>query len=135
MRSLQMDLVPQPFSSTLLEDRDPLAVLASAVHDAIADLRDAPTTGAGAGAAVDEMLMRFTAAMSPVRARIAELTAAEPGGQLVVVIGYLSNAFTRASQGDVRATRAALIAAGVALLRLTGDGYGAGGLDLPHWRF
>src|SRR4051812_2109720 len=130
-----MDLVPQPFSTTLLEDRDPLAVLARAVHDAIADLRDAPTSGAGAGAAVDEMLMRFTVAMSPVRARIAELTAAEPGGQLVVVIGYLSNAFTQASQGDVRATRAALIAASVALLRLTGDGHGAGGLDLPHWRF
>ncbi|PRY44926.1 hypothetical protein CLV43_102491 [Umezawaea tangerina] len=132
-----MDLLPHRSSTTLLSapDRDPIAVLAQAVAAAITDLRDAPTSGAGAGAAVDEMLMRFTAAMSPVRARIAELTAAEPGGQLVVVIGYLSKAFTQAAAGDVRATRAALIAASVALLRLTDAEHDAGGPDLPHWRF
>lgn len=131
-----MDLL-QRSSTTLLPDadHDPIAVLADAVDAAIADLGDTPASGTGAGAAVDAMLMRFTAAMSPVRARIAELTAAEPGGQLVVVIGYLSNAFTQASEGNVRATRAALIAASVALLRLTGDGHSAGGLDVPYWRF
>lgn len=90
-----------------------LEVLCSAVDGALAMLgADAPP-----GPVLESMLTAFTERVAPVRERIAD----SPDGSLRIVQCYLGNAFAHAVEGDVAATRSALIAARVALARFFDD--------------
>jgi hypothetical protein len=64
------------------------------------------------------------------------LTAADPRGPLAQALRRLTGAFASAADGDIDATRTALISALGLALRLVKDGEpDAVGIDLPYSRF
>lgn len=109
--------------------------LRNAIRNAIDDLKPAAATESP-DARFERMLLRFTLAVGPLRRRFEALTAADPRGPLAQALKRLTKAFASAAEGDIDATRTALISALGLALRLVKDGEpDAVGIDLPSSRF
>jgi len=113
---------------------NPTVELRNAIRDAIDDLQSATATES-LNARFERMLLRFTLAIGPLQGRFEAATAADPRGPLAQALRRLAEAFASAADGDIDATRTALISALGLALRLVKDGEpDAVGIDLPSSR-
>ncbi|WNV87610.1 hypothetical protein [Umezawaea sp. Da 62-37] len=112
----------------------PIVELRNAIRNAIDDLKPV-TTAESPDARFERMLLRFTISVGPLRSGFEALTGTDPHGPLAQALKRLTGAFSSAAEGDINATRSALISALGLALRLVKDGEpDAVGIELPTSR-
>jgi hypothetical protein len=95
--------------------RDPVVVLRVGVGTAQEALLAGP---AGGWAGVEGVLDELLATLHPVRDQLVERARADPTGPVAGVLGSLRAVFALAVDKDATAVTAAMITAGIALIRL-----------------
>ncbi|NUT53429.1 MAG: hypothetical protein HOV94_40010 [Saccharothrix sp.] len=102
-----------------LHDHEPVVVLRAAVDAAVRSVLRLDPRHADARQEIDRVLAGFAAAVAPVLEELRVLAEQAPNGPVSTALGFMRDADTQATAGDVQAARVFLLAGRTALFRLT----------------